>query len=488
MLIAAQARKHSVLLAILIGAFSLVLTNSAFNTLLPSFVDTYGISTAHGGWIITLYMLAMTITMPLTSIVVDRLGRKRTYMAGLGLYGLFSMVGGLFYQHVEVILLVRVMHGVAAGLMIPVSLVLLFDYYGQGKRGQVVGAWGMLLTIAPMIGPTLGGLVMQFGELKVLFWINVPFALLSFLLCSSLIQPYEPANRKTIHLQGLLLLILSVASLSLAIQFTSKSTISGWQTGLLFGIGVLSVIRFIQHENRKEEPLIRYKLLRHNRLFTVSLIISTVQDAVMFGVIFVMPLIFQEGLHLSPSASGALFIPTAVCTSLFVWMGGRWLDAGKSLRFIAYGIGMVALSVLSFAFVSTSVSLVFVIVLMTLRGIGNGLSDMTMTAIGLQALPEEDMHEGSALSNTLQRLASSFAVMLLAAYYDIRWTMLANSGIATEQARWMALQEECIMLGVLISLTLPLVVFINHKKAGAAVTHEDQGGDKRPGAGQYSDV
>lgn len=488
MLIAKQARKHSVLLAILIGAFSLVLTNSAFNTLLPSFVSAYDISTALGGWIITLYMLAMTITMPLTSIVVDRMGRKRTYILGLGLYGMFSIVGGLLYQSVEVILLVRVMHGVAAGLMIPVSLVLLFDYYGQGKRGQVVGAWGMLLTIAPAIGPTLGGFVMQFGELKVLFWMNVPFALLSFILCCRQIQAYEPANRKTIHLQGLLLLILSVAALSIAIQFASDSAIPGWLTGMLFGIGIIAVIRFIQQENRKDEPLIRYKLLRHNRLFTVSLIISTVQDAVMFGVIFVMPLIFQEGLHLSPSASGALFIPTAVCTSLFVWIGGRWLDAGKSLRFIAYGIGMVALSVLSFAFVSTSVSLVIVIVLMALRGIGNGLSDMTMTAIGLQALSEEDMHEGSALSNTLQRLASSFAVMLLAAYYDIRRTMLAGSGMAAEHARWSALQEECIVLGVLMILTLPLVVFINHKKAGAAVSHVDQGGDERPSTGQCSDV
>jgi len=108
---------------------------------------------------------------------------------------------------------------------------------------------------------------------------------------------------------------------------------------------------------------------------------------------------------------------------------------------------------------------------MSLRGIGNGLSDMTMTAIGLQALPEEDLHEGAALSNTIQRLASSFAVMLLALYYDVRWSMIAQSGESVEIAKWMAIKEECVALGIMMVLTLPLVRFINGKKVVAVVGH-----------------
>lgn len=91
-----NSKKHSVLFAILVGAFSLVLTNSAFNVLLPNFIQMYEISTTFGGWMITLYLLAMTITMPLTSCIVDRLGRKKTYILGISLYCLFSILGGLF--------------------------------------------------------------------------------------------------------------------------------------------------------------------------------------------------------------------------------------------------------------------------------------------------------------------------------------------------------------------------------------------------------
>jgi EmrB/QacA subfamily drug resistance transporter len=472
MSVATFLKKHSVLLAVLLGAFALVLTNSAFNILLPSFVRLYGISTATGGWIITLYILAMTITMPLTALVVDRFGKKRTYIAGLGLYGLFSLFGGLFCQYLPVVLAVRVMHGVAAGLMIPLSLVLLFDHYGIQMRGRVIGAWGMLLTIAPAIGPTLGGVVMQFGGLRYLFWTNVPFAAISLLLCCTQIKRYAPACRKTIDLQGIMLVVLGIASLSLGIQRVSEPAGSKGTAFLLLLLGAAALAWFVRKENAKEEPLIRYKLLRRNSIFSISLLISAVQDSVMFGVIFVLPLIFQEVLQLSPSLTGAMFIPTAVLTSLFVWLGGRWIDAGKSLRFIAYGIGFIAVSIFSFAFVSEGVPIALLLILMALRGVGNGLSDMTVTAIGLNALPEEDLHEGSALSSTIQRLASSFAVMLLAVYFELRTQLLIGAGELAEQARWTALREECIALGVLMALTLPLVKLMNRKKVNDVARNE----------------
>ncbi len=147
----------------------------------------YDISTTLASWMMILYIVAMTMTMPLTSLIVDRLGRKQTYLLGIGLFGLFSILGGLCYQYVQVVLLVRFMHGVAAGIMIPLSLVLLFDFYEPEVRGKVTGVWGMLLTIATVIGPTLGGVIIQVGELKHLFWLNVS-------LCSFVIGMVHHSN------------------------------------------------------------------------------------------------------------------------------------------------------------------------------------------------------------------------------------------------------------------------------------------------------
>lgn len=465
-------KRHAVLGAILTGAFSLVLTNSAFNVLLPYFVEYYGISTPTGGWIITLYMLAMTLTMPVASLIVDRLGRKKTYMLGIALYGLFSLVGALFHAHVAVLLLVRFMHGAAAGLMIPLSLVLLFDYYGSEVRGRVTGAWGMLLMLAPAVGPTLGGIIIQFGQLEYLFWLNVPFALFSFVLCGLHIQAYLPARRKRLHSSSLARLIAGIASLSLGIQLYSDSLVPGGIPWLLLAVGIGLLVRFVLLENRLDEPMIRYPLLRRNRVFALTVLISTIQDSAMFGAIFALPLLFQEVFGLSPSLSGMMFLPAAVCTSLFMWVGGTLMDKGKSLRFIIWGTLLVSLSLLAFALLPQGTAVAVMLLLMACRGMGIGLSGMSVSTIGLQALPDEDMHEGSALSTTIQRLVSSFALMVLTLFYDERWQGMAQAGQAVDSAKWHALREMCIALGIALMLTLPMILSITRKRVGIIGDHK----------------
>ncbi|QKS58605.1 MFS transporter [Paenibacillus barcinonensis] len=467
-------RQHAVLLAILLGAFTLVLTNSAFNLLLPYFIKHYHISTTAGGWIIALYMLAMTLTMPLASLIVDRLGRKRTYMLGIAIYGGFSVLGALFHASIEVLLVVRFMHGVAAGLMIPLSLVLLFDVYGPEVRGRITGAWGLLLMLAPAAGPTLGGVIIQYGRLEMLFWLNVPLAVFSWIGCAKVIQTYIPARRKSWHPSSVLRLAGAVGALSLGVQLFASQAGTLWIRWLLIAFGLMLLMRFIQVENRREEPLIRYKLLRRQGIYPLTVVISTIQDCVMFGVIFAVPLLLQEVFQLSPALSGALFIPLSICTSLFMWIGGNWLDRGRSLRFIAWGTLLVSLSILIFAFLPMGPPIWIIGVLMACRGIGVGLSGMSITSLGLQALPEEDMHEGSVLCTTIERLASSFAVMGMTLYYDMRWQWLAGHGRAVDLAKWGALQEICIGLGCAILLTLPLVLLITRKKVGILVQNGNQ--------------
>jgi EmrB/QacA subfamily drug resistance transporter len=457
-------KRHAALAAVFIAAFSLVLMNSSFNILLPSFMQLYGISATSAGWVILSYLLSMTVTMPLTPLIVDRLGRKRAYIAGVAVYGLSSIIGGLFVQYVQVILIVRCVHGIAGGIMIPLSLSLLFDVYEQEVHGRVAGVWGIQLTIASIIGPTLGGLVIQFGELQYLFWMNVPFAIVSLFLCATQIDSYKAMRKKEIDVLGIIFLVLSICMLSVSIQLLLKGIIPIWVLVIMLIGGFLLLIRFIQLENKKIEPLLNYKLLRRNKIFAITVLISVIQDVVMLGAIFVLPLLFQEVFHLPSSLVGAMFIPTAIFTSLFMWLGGFWMDRGKSKNFIVVGIIIVALSILSFSLLPSSVSLVVLIILMIGRGIGGGLSNMTVTTIGLHTLSQEELHEGSALASTIERFSSSFAVMLLTIYYEFRWNSLANTVGSLADAKWMALKEECMILGCIMLVTVPFVLYITRKR------------------------
>ncbi len=462
-------KKHSALLAVFIAAFSLVLTNSSFNILLPSFMQLYGISASSAGWVILAYLLSMTITMPLTPLVVDRLGRKRAYIAGVAIYGLSSIIGGLFDQYVQVVLIVRSLHGIAGGIMIPLSLSLLFDVYEKEVHGRVAGIWGIQLTVASIIGPTVGGLIIQFGQLQYLFWLNVPFAIVSLCLCATQINSYQVMRKKEMDLFGIIYMVLSILMLSVSIQLFLKQILPTWLVVMMLVGGLLLLIRFIQLENKKIEPLLNYKLLQRKIIYAITVLIAAIQDVVMLGAVFVLPLLFQEVYQLPSSAVGAMFIPTAIFTSLFMWLGGHWMDKGKSKNFIVVGIVIVAISIISFSFLPKSVSIFVLILLMIGRGIGGGLSNMTVTTIGLHTLSQEELHEGSALASTIERFSSSFAVMLLTIYYDFRWSMLINAGLSVADAKWMAIKEECVILGSIMLVTVPFVLYITRKRVDIGV-------------------
>lgn len=462
-------KRHSALLAVFIAAFSLVLTNSSFNILLPSFMQLYGISASSAGWVILAYLLSMTITMPLTPLIVDRLGRKRAYIAGVAIYGLSSIVGGLFDQYVQVVLIVRSLHGIAGGIMIPLSLSLLFDVYEKEVHGRVAGIWGIQLTVASIIGPTVGGLIIQFGQLQYLFWMNVPFAIVSLCLCATQIDSYQAMRKKEMDLFGIIYMVLSILMLSVSIQLLLKQVLPTWLLVMMLVGGLLLLIRFIQLENKKIEPLLNYKLLQRKTIFAITVLIAAIQDVVMLGAVFVLPLLFQEVYQLPSSGVGAMFIPTAIFTSLFMWLGGHWMDKGKSKNFIVVGIVIVAISIISFSLLPKSVSLFVLILLMIGRGIGGGLSNMTVTTIGLHTLSQEELHEGSALASTIERFSSSFAVMLLTIYYDFRWSMLINTGLSVVDAKWMAIKEECVILGGIMLVTVPFVLYITRKRVDIGV-------------------
>ncbi|CAM5630074.1 MFS transporter OS=Lysinibacillus sphaericus OX=1421 GN=LS41612_01635 PE=4 SV=1 [Lysinibacillus sphaericus] len=276
-------------------------------------------------------------------------------------------------------------------------------------------------------------------------------------------------RKKEMDLFGIIYMVLSILMLSVSIQLFLKQVLPTWLVVMMLVGGLLLLIRFIQLENKKIEPLLNYKLLQRKTIFAITVLIAAIQDVVMLGAVFVLPLLFQEVYQLPSSAVGAMFIPTAIFTSLFMWLGGHWMDKGKSKNFIVVGIVIVAISIISFSFLPKSVSIFVLILLMIGRGIGGGLSNMTVTTIGLHTLSQEELHEGSALASTIERFSSSFAVMLLTIYYDFRWSMLINAGLSVADAKWMAIKEECVILGSIMLVTVPFVLYITRKRVDIGV-------------------
>ena len=185
---ASTTNKWLVIISVLFGTFTVILNNSMLNPVLPDFMYIFDSDAVGVSWILTIFMLSMGMTMPLTGYLGDRFGKKKVYIAGLLLFMTGSTLGALS-QTLSMVIIARAVQGIAGGLMMPNAMALIFQAFPRNERGFAVGVYGISVMIAPAIGPTIGGIIAENFSWYFLFLFNIPFGLLSLTLSSKYLKP-----------------------------------------------------------------------------------------------------------------------------------------------------------------------------------------------------------------------------------------------------------------------------------------------------------
>lgn len=157
---ASTTNKWLVIISVLFGTFTVILNNSMLNPVLPDFMYIFDSDAVGVSWILTIFMLSMGMTMPLTGYLGDRFGKKKVYIAGLLLFMTGSTLGALS-QTLSMVIIARAVQGIAGGLMMPNAMALIFQAFPRNERGFAVGVYGISVMIAPAIGPTIGGIIAE---------------------------------------------------------------------------------------------------------------------------------------------------------------------------------------------------------------------------------------------------------------------------------------------------------------------------------------
>ncbi len=155
--------KWLVVMSVLFGTFTVILNNSMLNPTLPTFMDLFEADAVQVSWLLTIFMVSMGMTMPLTGYLGDRFGKKRIYIIGLVIFTAGSVMGALSVS-LPMIIMSRFVQGTAGGLMMPIAMALIFNAFPKGERGTAVGIYGIAAMVAPAIGPTVGGVVIEYFE------------------------------------------------------------------------------------------------------------------------------------------------------------------------------------------------------------------------------------------------------------------------------------------------------------------------------------
>ncbi|WP_280772282.1 DHA2 family efflux MFS transporter permease subunit [Salipaludibacillus daqingensis] len=468
-------QKWLVVITVLLGTFTIILNNSMLNPAVPHLMNVFDSDAVATGWVITIFMVTMGMIMPLTGFLGDKFGKKQLYIAGLCLFILGSILGSLSWD-LSSLIFFRGLQGVGGGVMMPLSLALIFEAFPRKERGLATGVWGIAAMMAPTIGPTLGGVIIEMGTWEWLFLFNIPTGVLGLIFSIVYLKQTEKVANIRFDLLGFITVTLGVGSMLFALGRVSELSHLRDVTNIsLFIVGIISLILFVRIENRTDQPLLDLSIFKIPA-YTYSVWVAMISSVSLFGGIFLLPLLIQQVYGLGAIMTGLTFLPAALLTGVFMTIGGRLLDKQGPAIIVTTGLTIVAVGTLLLGFIGMETAIWVIFVLNAVRGIGMGLSTMPATTAGMNSIPEKFVSRGSAMNNVLRQMSSALGIVFVSIYFEVRrgQVMANNSSIPIEEASLTAITEGFFVIAVLAFLSIPAGVLLGKEYKKQQVQEQRQ--------------
>ncbi|PSL46937.1 EmrB/QacA subfamily drug resistance transporter [Salsuginibacillus halophilus] len=455
--------KWLVVVSLLLGTFTLILNNSMLNPAVPHLMEVFDADAVATGWVITIFMVSMGMTMPVTGFLGDKFGKKRLYLIGLSLFVLGSLLGS-FAWDLSSLIMFRALQGIGGGIMMPLSMALIFAAFPRNERGLATGTWGVAAMVAPTIGPTLGGTIIELASWPWLFLINVPFGLVALFVAWYYLKEVETDRSLQFDRYGFIFVTLGVGAILFALGNISEFEHLTDMTNLgLIAFGVVALYVFVRIENQVAHPLLDLSILKIGA-YALSIWVTALSSIGLFAGIFLVPLLVQNVYGYDAIMTGLVFVPSALLTGVFMSIGGRLLDAGYAPQLLAAGMTVAAGGTIAMGFFTIETAIYWVFILMGIRGMGMGCFSMPATTAGMNAIPEAVISRGSAMNNVFRQMFSALGIVFVSIYFEVRRAQLfAGNGGEMQEASLQAINEAFIIIGLLTLFSVPTGFMLGRK-------------------------
>ncbi|MED5020138.1 MDR family MFS transporter [Paenibacillus chibensis] len=340
-------------IGLLLGIFLSSLDQTIISTAMPTVIKELGGLSLYS-WVFTVYMLASTSTMPIYGKLADLFGRKRMYLTGITLFLAGSVLCG-FAGNITELIIFRGVQGLGAGALMPISMTIVADIYPPDKRGKFMGLFGVIFAVSSIIGPALGGLIVEQWNWGWIFYMNIPIGVPALLLIAIALKESKNKVQQSIDWFGAVTLIVAVLSFLLALVLggTNQETSASyaWTSPQTIGLlcsGVIFLGLFLWIETKVKEPIIPLHLFKI-RIISLGNVVGFFMSAGMFGAIVYIPLFVQGVMGVNSSMSGYALIPLMLSSMVTSTISGRLMNkvsyrAILVLSMILMTVGFVFLS------------------------------------------------------------------------------------------------------------------------------------------------
>ncbi|MEZ4701798.1 MAG: DHA2 family efflux MFS transporter permease subunit [Rhodothermales bacterium] len=406
--------RYIIAAAVSLAAMMQVIDSSIVNVAIPSMMGNLGVSLDEISLVSTSYIVASVIVIPMTGWLASFFGRKQYFAGSILLFTIASFLCGTA-DTLGTLVFWRIIQGIGGGALMATSQAILYESFPREETGTAMAFFGLGIMVGPTLGPTLGGWITDNYTWPWIFYINIPFGILACAMIVAYVHDNtEDVPTRTIDLPGIALLILSVGMLQFVLERGDQY--DWFESRLIVGMTAATIVAtalLVWRELTAEAPVIDFSILK-NTQFTAGTILGIVVGAGLMGSVFILPVYFQQILHLTALQTGVLILPGALATAFAMLFVGRLSRVVDNRLLIVVGSFLFAGSMWQLSKMTAQSGAGDFFWPLLYRGFGLGLVFVPMTNLTLSDVNRRDLGQASGLYNFFRQMGGSLSIAVMA--------------------------------------------------------------------------
>ena len=400
----------------MMAAIIQIIDTTIANVALPHMQGSMSASQDKISWVLTSYIMATAIAMPLTGWVAGRIGRKRLLIISISGFTLTSMACGASFTLQEMIVF-RVLQGIFGASLVPISQALLLDTYPVQKHARAMGIWGIGVMVAPILGPTVGGWLTEYYSWRWVFYINVPFGILALLGVIALAKESPRGKERPFDLFGFMLLTVAIVSLQLMLdRGASKYWFESGEIVFELILALMALYLFIVHMFTHRNGYIDPRLFR-DRNFSLGLVFMFILGVIMLATMALFPPYLQTLLGYPVFDTGLILAPRGIGTMLAMWVCGWIMERALITPRYLIMIGLMLIAITMWQMTKFTINVTQVMIIWTgfFQGFGLGFIFVPMSTLAFATLDPLLRTEATSIFGLVRTIGSSIGISIVMA-------------------------------------------------------------------------
>ena len=404
-------KKTPLLIVLISGAFAAILNQTLLGTALPHIMKDLDLDASTAQWLTSIFMLVNGVMIPITAFLIERFTTRALFLSAMGLFAGGTLICAIA-QNFGFLMVGRIIQASGAGIIMPLMQTILFLIYPVEKRGAAMGMFGLVISFAPAIGPTLSGWLVEQFPWRSLFYVILPIVIIDFIVAYYILKNVTKQTYPKLDILSIILSSLGFGGLLYGFSIAGSQGWGSMQVVVSMLIGSVTLFCFITRQFKLKQPILEFRVFK-NKMFTLTTVLGMVVFVAMIGAATVLPLFMQNMLGFSAFESGLMLLPGALLMGVMNPITGRIFDKFGARWLAIIGLSILTITTFMFTDLSSETSFTYLAIVNAIRMFGVAMVMMPVTTAGLNQLDRSLIPHGTAMNNTMRQVSGAVGTALL---------------------------------------------------------------------------